>query len=351
MIGDGYLRKALSIFIHIVYPKKGQIRFYTCIDIIGIMGLLEYAILGIVFIILILIGLMLWRVFMGKQISILNLYFIIDDTELAYFRHHVESRLREHNNVRWYLVKYDELTKSCIEIETNAQPVAVIESPTRYISDVVRMNRDVDAIVYSGHSSGPFLGREEHPMINIGDFVRILRAELRKELAFIWFDSCNMGYLQSLVMMAGIAKYVVGAPNYYDWQSVLQTSEIYHLSRGDDSELRDVMMQQAGKFDGVKDVLVELCVYEPRRLNTLWLLYKQYCGKLQYPDNAKIEDDYYDITRLVEANSRILGPDIVRDFEDALNAGVLRRARCKSCAVDVPESYLAVQKNKDICLK
>jgi hypothetical protein len=142
------------------------------------------------------------------------------------------SRLRAHKNVKWYLARFGNGTITTIE--TNSVWVSPGE-PDRWFRQVFSGN-EFEALVYSGHSGGPYLGNEDDPMIRIDTFVRILRST-KRELAFIWFDSCNMGFLQSLVLMNGVAKYVVGAPNYYDWQSVLQTREIYHLGRGDASEL------------------------------------------------------------------------------------------------------------------
>jgi hypothetical protein len=231
----------------------------------------------------------------------------------------------------------------CRELKTNAKPVGNIECPVKYITQALRNNRDIEAIVYSGHSGGPYLGGEGNPMINIDEVSKILKEELTHELSFIYFDSCNMGFLRALVSLAGTAKYVVGCPNYCDWVSILQTSEIYHLGKGDISELKTLLDNHVGKYDGREDVLVELCVYEPKKLIKLWDLYKQHEDNMIFPKEAVIEEDYYDLLKLIDYNRGVLPGDVTKELEETFAKGVIKRARCEQCALDVPPAYLAVR--------
>lgn len=296
---------------------------------------------------LVVVGLMAGWVYMNwaprHECRILNLYFANDQEELDYFRLHIAPRLTAHRNVKWYLGKFSDGVVSTLD--TNSTWVST-RSPELWFREVLTTN-NFDALVYSGHSGGPYLGNEDDPMISMSIFARILRS-IKHELAFIWFDSCNMGFLQSLVLLDGVAKYVVGAPNYYDWQSVLQTREIYHLCHGSSSELESVIRSQASKYDGDAETLVELCIYRPDRLSTLWLLYKQYHHQLVHNDSAQIEGDYYDVQDILDASAGVVGTGVLKQMQSALDGGLVSRRRCDKCALDVRDSVLAVQKNRDL---
>lgn len=290
----------------------------------------------------ILAGWLVYQSLVAPARRILNVYIANNDEELAYFRAHILERLRAHSNVMWYLGKFSAGTVTTLDTNSVWVPAA---APEMWFKRVFSGNK-FDGLVYSGHSGGPYLGNEDDPMIRLDVFVRVLRATTR-ELAFIWFDSCNMGFLQSLVLLNGVARYVVGAPNYYDWQSVLQTREIYHLSSGDASELISVIRSQASKYDGDAEVLVELCVYMPSKLNSLWLLYKQNRRRLVHDANSRIEDDYFDVQGIIDSSRGRVDDGTLDRMQDALNQGLVARGRCDSCAVEVRDSYLAVQKNRD----
>lgn len=273
--------------------------------------------------------------------KVLALYFVSDVSELEYFDREVVNKLMDHPHVTWYLAKFDNGRVVTLDGHEMLSPMP----PAQWFERVLASGA-YDGLVYSGHSGGPYLGNENKQMIRIDEFVRILRATGRR-LSFIWFDSCNMGFLQSLVLMNGVAKYVVGAPNYYDWHTVLQTREIYHLCRGDSRELEHVIKSQVSKYD-TSDVLVELCLYRPDRLNTLWMLYKEHWRRLRHDANTQIEDDYHDVSDVIRLSAGQVDARVLRVMKSSLESGVVSRRRCRECAVGVRDSTLAVQMGRDL---
>lgn len=275
--------------------------------------------------------------------DILNLYFVSDKEEIDYFKTHIKHRLDAHSNVKWYLAEYT--NNYVYTLNTNSVLVPSAK-PEAWFEQVFSGNK-FNVLVYSGHSGGPYLGNEDNPMISMNKFSQILRKTIPRKLSFVWFDSCNMGFLQSLVLLGDITEYVVGAPNYHDWQSVLQTDEIYHMNNDDAKSIGKVLHSAASKYNN-KNMLVEMCVYRPKLLSNLWLLYKKYHGALIHDNRSLIEDDYFDIRDVIEVSRGVVPDNVLDDMRRSLSQGIVVRERCKSCAKGVRDSYLAVQKNRGL---
>jgi len=262
---------------------------------------------------------------------IVNTYFVKDQSERDYFERHVRDSIV---GVDWYLATVE--SGQVVTIDSNKSIISPC-SPILWFKQVFAGS--YDAWIYSGHSGGPYLGPEDAPIITIEELVKSFQSG---RLKFIWFDSCNMGFLESLVMLEGVTEYVVGAPNYYDWHSVLQTNEIYRLVDGDPEELIRVLKAQASVYDRT-DVLVELCLYRMGPLGTLWRLYKSHKSSLIHSEDAKIEGDYYDLPSVIRDSRGYVDDGILDEMTRKLEAGLVHYTRCNLCAQSVPESRLAVR--------
>lgn len=162
-------------------------------------------------------------------------------------------------------------------------------------------------LIYSGHSSGDFIGHSQKKLVDTPELAEIIREYTAHAgpLDFVYFDSCNMGALPWLQHFAGVCNYVVGTPYYYDWTSVLQIPKLYNTQRFDIWGLHDILHEFAYGPHAPDNEFLELMIYAPQHAPTLWSslqnikseLFSQPLDKLQL---AHIEEDLYDVVRTIK---------------------------------------------------
>lgn len=97
--------------------------------------------------------------------------------------------------------------------------------PKMFAEQRKKYRRNYDGIMYSGHSNGIALGKDEYEAIAAIDLRKLLLSEVKKsrgkKFKVLAFDSCYMGTLASLYEFRRCATHILAAPTYHDGRSLI----------------------------------------------------------------------------------------------------------------------------------
>ena len=221
---------------------------------------------------------------MDEPFKILAICISCDDEEKLDFDRYTLHILQESPGITWYHIYIekdptiedvfdDEGYSTLNRLKTLKTNSIFIETdvPYNYLDELLRNNNEVEAIVYSSHSGGSYLGREINPLLPTAKFAELIQEYFKdkSQLRFVYFDSCDMGCLPYLGHFADVTKYVVGCPNWYDWYSILELDSFHNMKNGDLDELIAVIDDFAEQFNN-SDALVEIGIYDPHYAILLW---------------------------------------------------------------------------------
>jgi hypothetical protein len=276
--------------------------------------------------------------------KILSIYIVEDDEELEYFCKNVKPKYMEYNKgtVDLYLCQWENNQFKLLEPYTQELNTGDWIS---FLATLMRKYPCVDGLIYSGHSSGDHIGSMDFPMMT----TPVLATELRKlgcKLDFMYFDSCNMGTLPWVNHFDGVAEYVIGTPNYYEWKSILELPGIYNLNMIASSSMREKrlkrMIQEYTDSGNGKPELLEIGMYHPPSAKKLWRFMKHVENNLIIDENSVIEEDIFDVRRLLKNSLKQLSPNQINQAHELINSTIIFRSRCIHES-DVPPSYLGIQ--------
>ncbi len=299
----------------------------------------------IVALFLVLILILLWYLALRWSQKIVSIYVVEDEEELEYYYTKVKPKYMQYStlplaNVDSYLCSWEHNKFKLLEPYNSGLDN---EDFAIFMKNLLSRYPNLDALVYSGHSSGDHIGSMDFPMMDTIDLAQLLAQQLQQKLKFIYFDSCNMGTIPWVNYFEPVATYVVGTPNYYEWQSILESPEIYHINPASPDDIKYMIAGYTSSGNG-KPELLEIGMYNPGASINLWRYMKELndFGKLIVDDYGLIEEDIYDVLRILKRSKNRLSQGEWNLAKQLTSESIVFRSRCIHDSTVLP-SYLGIQ--------
>lgn len=280
----------------------------------------------------------IWHEEYTRAARILSIYVVLNKEEEEYFYNNVYPKIQRYagSNFIFYLCNDKKL------LFTNSSHQHV-----KTFTDILQCHTDIDVLVYSGHSTGAELGHEHNPIIKVEALGQLIRSTMSCRIGFVYFDSCNMGTLNALSALSGVSNYIIGTPNFYDWDSILEYPSIYQLTRYSCRDLwsLDCLVNEYVLAGLSTQDLREICIYEPGQAPRLHGYVLDYYEFLQFDNGSQIEEDLYDLYRVLWRSQEHLPKDLFIKMMDALFRLVRVRHRNSNNRAIMP-SCLAIYNEK-----
>lgn len=155
---------------------------------------------------------------------------VINQKEHDLFLQHIHNA-KLHSNVvveAYLIIKKNtkvvhSYTITCSGVTANVTSFTNSKGLVSNIKHVVENTKDVDGILYYGHSSGSIIGNEEkYILMPFKEFVEVVVVPLQPRV--VMFDSCLIGNLDSLYYLSRVKSiiWVMASPSYHPFLSVIQ---------------------------------------------------------------------------------------------------------------------------------
>jgi hypothetical protein len=86
---------------------------------------------------------------------------------------------------------------------------------------------DTNVFVYSGHSDGMYLAKNQIRILRIEDYCEMIHRVIGKKADLIIFDACLCGNIGCLNICKDYSKYVIADTSYGSYETVLYTDALY----------------------------------------------------------------------------------------------------------------------------